>query len=455
MDGNSRQEPAREPRRFSPFAFLKRFMPRGLYGRSLIIIVAPMILLQLVVTYVFLERHWRMVTEKLSASVVADISLLARQYEILDDTKELQMLTEAAWKELDMSIAFRPGESLPETRPEPGNFLLEESLRAEIEERISRPYWIDTTSYSEYVDIRIGVGDGVLRVLPLRSRVYATNSHIFLVWMAGASLVLIAVAVLFLRNQIRPIQRLAYAAESFGKGRDVPDFKPQGASEMRRAAAAFLDMRARIQRQIDQRTAMLAGVSHDLRTPLTRFKLQLAMLGDTPEAMELKADVREMERMLEAYLAFAKGDQDEPGRVVDLAHLINEVGLDAERNGGNVLIDADGDLRLPMRRQAFKRCLTNLVENACKYAGNVTITARRSPHLITIWVDDDGGGIPPEKLEDVFRPFYRLDEARNLDEGGTGLGLAIARDVARSHGGDIELMESPLGGLRAQINLPV
>ncbi len=440
---------------FSLSAQIKALLPRGLYGRSLIIIVAPMVLLQLVVSYVFLERHWQMVTEKLSASVVADIALLTRQYEILSDPKELQLLTEAAWKELDMSVAFRPNEGLPAEPAEPGNFLLEQSLRSEIEERVARPFWIDTVSYSDYVDIRIAVNGGVLRVLPLRSRVYATNSHIFLVWMAGTSLVLLAVAVIFLRNQIRPIQRLAQAAEGFGKGRDVPDFRPQGASEVRRAAAAFLNMRERIQRQIDQRTAMLAGVSHDLRTPLTRFKLQLAMLGDGPEVQDLRADVKEMERMLEAYLAFAKGDQDEAVVDVDIAALLEEIRFDAGRNGDAVDVSAEGDLTLPLRRHAFKRCLTNLIENGCKYADHVTVTAQRAPHLITIFVDDDGEGVPEDQYEEVFRPFHRLDQARNLDEGGTGLGLAIARDVARSHGGDIVLMQSPLGGLRAQITLPV
>lgn len=432
----------------------KRILPSGLYGRSLIIIVAPMVILQIVVTYVFLERHWQMVTEKLSRAVVADIALLleaSRQFPIEPGAPRLTAL---ASSQLDLSVAFRDGETLPETLPRERSTLLARSLSEEIETQIGRPYWIDTDLYDDYVDIRIAVNGGVMRTLALRSRVYATNSHIFLVWMAGTSLVLVIVAIVFLRNQIRPIQRLAMAAESFGMGRDVPEFKPTGASEVRRAAAAFLRMRERIQRQIDQRTAMLAGVSHDLRTPLTRFKLQLALLDDGPETEELGADVREMERMLEEYLDFARGHQGETTELTDVAQLLEEIRTDASRNGFDVALDMEGNLMVPLRRNAFKRCVTNLVDNATKYATHVLVHAVGSNRALDITIDDDGEGIPEDQLEEVFRPFYRLDAARNLDTAGTGLGLAIARDVARGHGGDIRLSRSPRGGLRAWIHIP-
>jgi len=300
-----------------------------------------------------------------------------------------------------------------------------------------------------------------LRVLTPASHVYASNSHIFIVWMVGASIALIIIAIIFLRNQIRPIERLASAAESFGMGRDVPRYRPQGASEVRRAAQAFVEMRDRIERQIEQRTAMLAGVSHDLRTPLTRFKLQLAMLGDGPEITELREDIAEMERMLQDYLEFARGHQGEASEETDLGELIGEVRDDAVRKGHDVKLELHGDLTLPLRRNAFKRCLTNIVDNAGKYAPHVWVTAIRDAEgddgggSIDILVDDDGEGIAEEQMEEVFRPFYRLDAARNLDKGGTGLGLAIARDIARGHGGDITLARSPMGGLRAIIHLPV
>lgn len=438
----------------NPLNILKRYLPSGLYGRSLIIIVAPMVMLQIIVTYVFLERHWQMVTQRLSNVVVSDIGLLLKAYDIYPDQPGAPKLTTLADSELGLSIAFEADEPLPATPPKL-NSLLSRSLAEEIEKQIGLPYWLDTEGYEDYVDIRIAFNGGTMRTLALRSRVYATNSHIFIVWMVGASLLLVTVAILFLRNQIRPIQRLALAAESIGMGRDVPEFKPSGASEVRRAAAAFLQMRERIQRQIDQRTAMLAGVSHDLRTPLTRFKLQLALLDNTPEIEELKADVREMERMLQEYLDFTRGHQGEATQRTDLSQLLGEVKADASRNNHTIDLDLTGDLMVPLRRTAFKRCITNLVDNACKHAHNVQVQAQRSSHAIDIIIDDDGPGIPEDQTEEVFRPFHRLDTARNLDTAGTGLGLAIARDIARGHGGEITLSRSPIGGLRASIHVPV
>lgn len=446
--------------RFHPFRLLKKAMPRGLYWRSLIIILAPMVLLQFVVTYVFLERHWQLVTERLSAKTVAEIALLLSEFEENPTPQHAAAIVSRASANLGLPVAFLDNETLPDT-PSSMNGLLADSLNDELRMRIARPYWLNTGHYSQYVDIRIAYNGGVMRVLSPASHVYASNSHIFLVWMFGTSVVLIIVAVIFLRNQIRPIERLATAAESFGKGRDIENYRPQGASEVRRAAQAFIEMRSRIRRQIEQRTAMLAGVSHDLRTPLTRFKLQLAMLGDTPEIDELRADIHEMERMLDDYLEFARGHQGEASEETDLGELIGEVRDDAMRKGHDVRLELHGDLVLPLRRYAFKRCLTNIVDNAGKYASHVWVTVIRDAEpdghggFIDIFVDDDGEGIPEDQMEEVFRPFYRLDAARNLDEGGTGLGLAIARDIARGHGGDITLARSPMGGLRAIIHLPV
>ena len=438
--------------------FIKNMLPRGLYGRSLIIIVAPMVLLQIVVTYMFLERHWQLVTERLSASAVSEIALLLDEYERNPTKERAETLSKEARETLTLSVAFLPGEKLPD-RPASSGGLLENSLSANLREKVKRPFWIDTSRYTDYIDIRVAYNGGVMRTLSPASHVYATNSHIFLVWMVGTSLVLVVVAILFLRNQIRPIERLAEAAESFGMGRDVPSFRPRGASEVRRAAEAFLDMRNRIERQIAQRTAMLAGVSHDLRTPLTRMRLELAMMGDDPQVQEMRRDIDEMQRMLDDYLEFARGHRGEATEETDLGELLRETCNDWQRKGCNVTVTVQGDLRVPLRRSAFKRCLANLVGNACKYGDTVWITGFRDmsdPGAdIEIVVDDDGPGIPDDQLEEVFRPFYRLDDSRNLDEGGSGLGLAIARDIARGHGGEITLSRSPAGGLRAIVDVPV
>ena len=344
---------------------------------------------------------------------------------------------------------------MPPPGPKPFFSLLDQALSQEIRQQIRRPFWIDTVGRSNLVEIRIRLDDTVMRVFALRSAAYASNSEIFLFWMVGTSLVLLAVAILFLRNQIKPILRLADAAESFGKGRDVPGFKPRGAREVRRAAQAFIEMKRRIERTMEQRTTMLAGVSHDLRTILTRFKLELALIGDGPEVDAMKKDVDEMGRMLEAYLAFARATCGEQPAPTDMAAFLDELKADAERNGHKTSVAFYGHPIVTVRPAAFRRCLANLVSNAARFAQEISITGHRDHRWLTVTVDDDGPGIPAEMREEVFSPFLRLDDARNQDEGGTGLGLAIARDIARSHGGDITLGDSPLGGLRATVRVPV
>jgi two-component system, OmpR family, osmolarity sensor histidine kinase EnvZ len=352
-------------------------------------------------------------------------------------------------------LDFLPGTDLPPTGPKPFFSLLDQALSKEISRQIRRPFWIDTVGRSSLVEIRIQLEDSVMRVFARRSAAYASNSHIFLVWMVGTSIILLGVAILFLRNQIRPILSLADAAESFGKGREVPDFRPRGAREVRRAAHAFVEMKRRVERTMETRTAMLAGVSHDLRTLLTRFKLELALIGDSPETAALRKDVDEMARMIEAYLAFARGDAGEASAPTDMASFLQELKADAERHGHKTSVVFHGHPIVAVKPAAFKRCLANLVSNAARFAPSIAITGHRDHRYLSITVDDDGPGIPPNLREEVFKPFMRLDDARNQDEGGTGLGLAIARDIARSHGGDIMLGDSPLGGLRATVRVPV
>jgi two-component system osmolarity sensor histidine kinase EnvZ len=433
----------------------KALLPKGLYARALLIIIAPMVILQSVVAFVFMERHWNLVTRHLSAAVVGDIAALAEFYKFDPKDSDHAALRKIAQDRMGLTVDFLPISEMPPPGPKPFFSLLDQALSVELRKQIGKPFWIDTVGRSSLVEIRIQLDDTVLRVFARRSAAYASNSEIFLAWMVGTSLVLLAVAIAFLRNQIRPILRLADAAESFGKGRDMPDYRPRGAREVRRAAQAFIEMKTRIERAIEQRTAMLAGVSHDLRTILTRFKLELALLGDAPEADAMKKDVDEMSRMLEAYLAFARGDTGEQAAPTDMSDFLAEMKADAERNGHQTNITFHGYPIVTVKPAAFKRCLGNLVSNAARFAKTIDITGHRDHRYLTVTVDDDGPGIPAGMREEVFKPFLRLDDARNQDEGGTGLGLAIARDIARSHGGDIILDTSPLGGLRARVRVPV
>lgn len=433
----------------------KELMPKGLYARALLIIIVPMVILQSVVAFVFMERHWNTVTKRLSQAVVQDISALIDVYKTYPQDKDRMLLRNIAQNKLGLVLDFLPPNDMPPPGPKPFFSLLDQTLSLQLSRQIGRPFWIDTVGRSNLVEIRIKLDDTVMRVYAQRSAAYASNSQIFIFWMLGTSSILLIVAVLFLRNQIKPILHLADAAENFGKGRDAPNFRPRGAREVRRAAHAFMEMKTRVERSIDQRTTMLAGVSHDLRTILTRFKLELELIGDSPEAEGMRKDVDEMSGMLEDYLAFARGDTGEQSRPTDMAQALEELRGDAERHGHIATVTFEGEPVVTVRPASFKRCLANLVSNAARYAHTISITGYRDNRWLTVTVDDDGPGIPLHLREEVFKPFLRLDDARNQDEGGTGLGLAIARDIARSHGGDITLADSPMGGLRAAVRIPV
>ena len=444
------------PRQF--WAIMRRWlyalMPKGLYFRSLLIVIVPMVFLQSFVAYFFLERHWTLVTSRLSRALTQDIAALIDIHTSFPGDAGSVTLRRIARDNLDIDAEFRAPEPLPAPLPTPFFSQADRALSQQIAALIRRPFWIDAVGRSSFIEIRIQLEDGVLRVIARRSAASLSNSHIFIIWMLGTSLVLGMVAVAFLRNQIRPILRLAGAAEAFGKGRDS-DFRPHGAREVRQAGYAFISMKRRVERAMEQRTAMLNGVSHDLRTVLTRFKLSLALMGEGAELEAMQKDVLEMQRMLEAYLAFARGDALEPAAPVDIHALLTDLKADAERHGHRVKLEFSGDPMVTLRADAFRRCLANLVGNAQRHGDALVLHATRDQRFLTVHIDDDGPGIAAHEREEVFRPFYRLDEARNQDEGGTGLGLAIARDIARSHGGDVSLGESAMGGLRASVRVPV
>jgi len=429
-------------------------MPKGLYARSLIIVIAPMILLQSVIAFVFMERHWQTVTQRLSQAVTRDIAAIIDVIETYPQDSDYAQIIRIAQERLALQISIDPPEPLPPPGPKPFFSLLDRTLSEEITRQINRPFWLDTVGNSNIIEIRVQLDGKVLRVFARRSQAYASNTHIFLLWMVGTSLVLLTIAIAFLRNQIRPILQLAEAAESFGKGRPTDDFQPRGAEEVRRAGTAFLQMRERIERQIEQRTAMLTGVSHDLRTILTRFKLQLAVARSRADIAALDQDIEEMRTMLEGYLDFARGEASEEAGKFDLSAFLSKTEEEARLRGRAFSSTLSGAKEVLVRPNAFARLLDNVIGNAFRYASTVSLNARHGGGMLTITIDDDGPGIPEEKREEVFKPFVRLDTARNQDESGTGLGLSIARDIARSHGGDIALQDSPMGGLRVLIRVP-
>ena len=440
-----------------PAGLIKRALPRGLFGRSLIIIVAPVVILQAIVSYVFFERDIDAATRRMSRDIAADVSFLVA----LEDNyplKERETLRALASQRLRYDITFLPGQKIPPPAKRPTHrSTIDRALDDIIAQQIGEVRHFQTTRAGDDFDIRVEVHDGVLRMIVPRERATVSAPDIFILWMVGSALILMGVATLFLRNQVRPIERLARAADAFGKGRAVPDFKPYGAIEVRRAAQAFLTMRERIERYLQQRTEMLAGVSHDLKTPLTRIRLQLAMMPPGADVNAMRADIAEMERMLDEYLQFARGEGSEQMQLVDLGDLARDAAQAAERarGAGRVTVDAPQPLTLSLRRIAMRRCLANLIDNALKHGRHVVVRLVRDDRFAQICVDDDGPGIMEARREEAFRPFHRLDEGRNLQAGGVGLGLAIARDIARAHGGDLVLDTSPEGGLRAIVRLPV
>lgn len=429
-------------------------LPKRLYARALLIVIAPMVILQGVLTYVFMERHWQLVTKRLSTALTQDLAAIIELHQSHAGITNDAILGRIAQQRLKIDVEFLPKGELPPALPKPFFSILDAALSNEIRRQIGKPFWLDTVGRSHFIEIRIKLDDSILRVVALRGAAYASNSHIFLLWMVGTSFVLIVAAIILLGNQIKPVLSLADAAEAFGKGRDL-DFHPRGAQEVRKAGQAFIEMKQRIERSFEQRTAMLNGVSHDLRTILTRFKLSLALMPQTDETQDLQRDVEEMQRMLDSYLAFARGDTGETAVEIDMEEFFEELRLDAERGGGEVKLSFKGAPLATLRPNAFKRCIANLIANAQSHAKHVFVEAVRDERFLTVHVDDDGPGIPANRREDVFKPFVRLDSARNQDKGGTGLGLAIARDIARSHGGDITLGDSKAGGLRATVRVPV
>lgn len=434
---------------------LKSILPRGLLARSVLIIVMPLVLVQAVALQLFYGSHWEVVSRRLAISVAGDLAGVIALMDRFPGAEAQAWIFAGALRHADLGLSFQPGARLP---PAPAS-MPEPDLARAIADQVGRPVLI-TRADGRTVLIRLQLADGVLSAEVPRKRLFTGTVYLFWLWLIGSSALLFAIAVLIMRNQVKPIRRLAAAAEAFGIGREVGTIKPEGAREVRQAASAFNQMQARIRRFLTQRTEMLAGVSHDLRTPLTRMRLALAMLpgrvAEPEEIAALTADVVEMERMIDAYLAFARGEGAEQAVPIDLAQLAEELAARARRDGAAVEL-AVPSITLRLRPDAMRRALSNLIDNARRHGRRIVVSAARIARsgggAVEIAIDDDGPGIPPTQREAAFRPFVRLSDAPG--SGGTGLGLAIARDIVRAHGGEIFLEEAPQGGLRARIRLPV
>ena len=426
----------------------KDILPKGLYSRSLLIIIVPVVVLQGILTFVFLDRHWQLVTRKLSSAVASEIATFVDVAPSLG----LNKVVELSKKFYDAEVNYMPNQKLINNPPKPIN-LVENTLSKELSKIMTDNFWVDAHTYEKRVIVQIEKKEGIYEFTIPRRNVYATNSHIFLVWMVISSLLLVSVAVIFMRQQIKPIEKLSKAAQQFGLGKKMENFKPSGATEVRRAAEAYLKMQERIERFIEQRTLMLAGVSHDLRTPLTRLKLQLEMLSDDKTNIELLSDVNEMQKMLENYLDFAEDVTREKAIKTDLKQMIKEI-INSESIENKVIefnVKNDKPIFFECRAIAMKRCITNLLNNACSYGDDIRVALEKKKDVIDISIEDNGPGIDKTDYDKAIKPFIRLDSSRNQNIPGSGLGLSISQDITSNHGGKLIMSRSNLGGLKVQL----
>ena len=431
---------------------IKKILPKRLFYRSLIIVATPMILLQIIITIVFFDSLWIKANKGMTRSLVSEIHTLYDVY-VGPDMEQKQTIIDLYNKNFDFVISFKKNESFPKTLEERWYSPMDRSLRRELKPIFRNLYWFDTTTYKEVVELRIKYQNGFLQIFFPKHKIAPSSVRIFALWITLPGLLLIMIAIVFLKNQTRPIVNLAKAAEKFGKGEFIKEFRPSGAREIRQAAYEFDKMRKRITIQLNQRSEMLSGISHDLRTPLTRLKLQLALLKQQDLAKKMSDDIEEMERMLNEYLEFAKYQKNEETETVSLNNIIKDITKKYENKKINFSIEEN--LEINVRPNSIKRCLVNLMDNGLSYGKKVEIFAKKTANNIIIFVDDDGPGIPEKEYQNVIKPFYRIDKSRGQNKSGVGLGLSIANDIIRSHGGNISLNKSPLQGLRVKISLPL
>lgn len=436
---------------------LRKLVPSSLLGRSLLILITPILLAQVIATFIFFDRHWDNVTRRLTSTVAGEIAILAEDVEREKtlSKEDMQLYN----NKLGLIVSYSEDDTLDINNTKPWRRgVVNEFLTNSLHEQTRKNFIVRQYASDSFIEVDVAVYEdkkGVLKFLIPEKRLVSTTAHIFLLWMVGSSLFLLAIAIVFMRNQIKPIKRLALAANRFGRGLEVQPIKPSGAREVRQAAEAFENMRERLQRQIDQRTTMLAGVSHDLRTPLTRIRLQLELMDESDDIVAIKSDLDEMERMVDGYLTFVRDESGQEAELVDISNMLTRIVEVFSKQGTVISSTIDEGMKAVVRHDALYRCVSNIVSNAKKYGHNIWVKSYKSKRGIEIVIEDDGPGIPDDKKAEVFRPFYRMEDSRNQQTGGVGLGLSIARDIIHSHGGNIMLEDSNRGGLRVVIDLPV
>ena len=432
--------------------YLKKVLPKRLFYRALLIVAVPVITIQLIITIVFFDSLWIKTNKGMTRTLVNEISAFVEAYQ--NEENDKQEVNNLFSLFLDLNIELVVDEKLSDQNKERWFSPIDRTLRRELKSKFSPEiFWFNTTNYKELVDLRIKYEDGYFKFLVPKDRVTSTSARIFALWITVPAIIMVIISLIFLKNQTRPITNLARAAERFGKGEDIEEFKPSGALEIRQAGHEFDKMRKRIERHLNQRTEMLSGISHDLRTPLTRMKLQLAFLKDKDAVDKLTDDINEMEKMLNEYLQFTSSSYVEKDEMFNLSEIIEEI--IKKYNNKNISHNLIPRIYINGRKNLINRSLNNLIDNGLKYANKVEISLTKKNTNLFIIIDDDGPGIPKKEHENVFKPFYKMDKGRNDSKSSVGLGLSIASDIIKSHGGNIMLEKSKFNGLRVKIFLPV
>ncbi|MDA9814027.1 ATP-binding protein [Candidatus Pelagibacter sp.] len=432
--------------------FLKKILPKRLFYRALLIVAVPVLVLQLIITFVFFDSLWIKTNKGMTRALINEISTFVKVYDNEEIIKDELKNTFSLF--LDLNIELVNNQTFDYQYNERWFSPIDRTLRRELKSNFNLgEFWFNTTNYKELIDIRIKYEDGYFKFLVPKDRVSSSSARIFALWITVPAIIMVMISLIFLKNQTRPITNLARAAERFGKGEELEKFRPSGAMEIRQAGHEFEMMRKRILRHLNQRNEMLSGISHDLRTPLTRMKLQIAFIEDKDLANKLAEDINEMEKMLNEYLQFTSSSYIEKNEMFNLSELIDQVVN--KYNNKNIENDLTPRVYINGRKNLINRCLNNIIDNALKYGGKVKIKLHKKNTNLFITIDDDGPGIPNKEHENVFKPFYKIDKGRADSKSSVGLGLSIASDIIRSHGGSITLDKSKMNGLSVKIFLPV